>query len=130
MRIALTSVLVDDQTKALDFYTNVLGFETRMDVPAGEHRFVTVASPEGPDDVQLMLEPNAHPAGRTFQAAIYADGIPATSFASSDIQAEYERLTARGVVFRSPPKAMGPVTVATFDDTCGNLIQLHQTHPA
>ncbi len=127
MRIALTSVMVDDQTRALDFYTNVLGFEMRMDVPAGEYRFITVASPEGSDDVQLMLEPNAHPAARTFQAALYADGIPATSFASSDVQAEYERLTARGVVFRSPPTAMGPVTVATFDDTCGNLIQLHQT---
>ena len=126
MRIALTSVLVDDQEKALAFYTGVLGFVKRTDIPAGEFRFLTVASPEGPEGVELLLEPNHHPAGKVFQKALFDDGIPATSFASADVQQEYEGLRARGVVFRQPPTAMGPVTVATFEDTCGNLIQLHQ----
>ena len=127
MRIALTSVMVDDQEKALAFYTDVLGFVKKTDVPAGEFRFLTVASPEGPEGVELLLEPNAHPAAKVFQKAIFDDGIPATSFASADIQGEYERLRERGVVFRQPPTQMGPVTVAVFEDTCGNLIQLHQT---
>ena len=125
MRIALSSVMVDDQAKALQFYTETLGFVKMLDFPVGEHRWITVASPEGTPDVQLALEPNVHPAARPFQQALYADGIPATSFESRDIQQEYERLRAKGVVFRKPPTAMGPVTIAVFDDTCGNLIQLH-----
>lgn len=126
MRIALTSVMVDDQAKALQFYTETLGFVKVLDIPlGGEHRWITVASPEGTPDVQLVLEPNAHPAARPFQQALYADGIPATSFESRDVQQEYERLVAKGVVFRKPPTDMGPVTVALFEDTCGNLIQLH-----
>ena len=125
MRIALSSVMVDDQAKALLFYTETLGFVKMLDFPVGEHRWITVASPEGTPDVQLALEPNVHPAARPFQQALYADGIPATSFESRDIQQEYERLRAKGVVFRKPPTAMGPVTIAVFDDTCGNLIQLH-----
>ena len=125
MRIALSSVMVDDQAKALQFYTETLGFVKMLDFPVGEHRWITVASPEGTPDVQLALEPNVHPAARPFQQALYADGIPATSFESRDIQQEYERLRAKGVVFRKPPTDMGQVTVALFEDTCGNLIQLH-----
>ena len=126
LKIALTSVLVDDQDKALMFYTNVLGFVKKQDVPAGTFRFLTVVSPAGPDDVELLLEPNDNPAARTFQQAIYAQGIPATSFAVDDIQQEYERMTRLGVLFRTEPTPAGPVTLAVFDDTCGNLIQLHQ----
>jgi catechol 2,3-dioxygenase-like lactoylglutathione lyase family enzyme len=126
VRIALTSVMVDDQAKAHRFYTEVLGFVTKHDVPMGEARWLTVVSPEAPDGVELLLEPMGHPAARPFQKALYESGIPATSFASADIHAEYERLRERGVVFRSPPTQTGPVTVAVFDDTCGNLIQLHQ----
>ena len=125
MRINLTSVLVSNQEEALRFYTETLGFVTRQDVPMGEYRWLTVVSPEGSGDVELLLEPMGHPAARPFQQALYASGVPATSFASDDIHAEHARLSARGVVFRSPPTAMGPVTVATFDDTCGNRIQLH-----
>ena len=125
MRIALTSVLVDDQARALEFYTATLGFVKMLDIPMGEHRWLTVASPEGTPDVQLALEPNVHPAARPWQQALYADGIPLTSFESRDVQAEYERLVAKGVVFRKPPTDLGPVTIAIFDDTCGNLIQLH-----
>lgn len=125
MRIALASVLVDDQAKALAFYTEKLGFVKVLDIPMGEHRWLTVASPEGTPDVQLVLEPNVHPAARPWQQALYADGIPLTSFESRDVHAEYERLVAKGVVFRKPPTVMGPVTIAMFDDTCGNLIQLH-----
>lgn len=126
MRIELTSVLVDDQEKALRFYTEVLGFVKKTDLPAGEYRWLTVTSPEGPPGLELVLEPNAHPAARAYQQAIHADGIPATSFASSDVQAEYRRLSALGVPFRTPPTRTGPVTVAVFDDGCGNFIQLHQ----
>jgi len=126
MKIQLTSVLVDDQAKALSFYTEVLGFVKSKDIPAGGARFLTVVSPEGHPDVELLLEPNGHPAAKVFQKAIRDDGIPATSFASTDIQKEYERLTQRGVVFRTKPTAAGPVILAVFDDTCGNLIQLHQ----
>lgn len=126
MKITLTSVMVDDQAKALKFYTEVLGFVKKNDMPAGEYRWLTVVSPEGSADVELLLEPNAHPAAKTFQKAIFNDGIPATSFASANVQAEYERLSQRGVVFRTKPTQMGPVTVAVFEDTCGNLIQLHQ----
>jgi len=124
MRINVTSVFVDDQAKALDFYTDKLGFEAKTDVPAGEFRWLTVVSPEVPDGVELLLEPNAHPAAQAYQQAIVADGIPATSFAVDDVQAEFDRLTAMGVTFVQPPTAMGPVTTAVLDDTCGNLIQI------
>ncbi len=117
---------MDDQEKALRFYTEVLGFVKKTDLPAGEFRWLTVVSPEGPDDLELVLEPNVHPAALAFQRGIRADGIPATSFASRDVRAEHARLTALGVVFRTPPTEAGPVTVAVFEDTCGNLIQLHQ----
>lgn len=124
MKINLTSVMVDDQAKALAFYTDVLGFEKKVDVDLGPARWLTVISTESPD-IQLLLEPNSHPAAKVFQKALLDDGIPATSFASSDIHAEHARLAARGVVFRKPPTQAGPVTIAVFEDTCGNLIQLH-----
>ncbi len=124
MRINLTSVLVDDQDKALRFYTEVLGFVKKTEVPLGEHRWLTVVSPEDPDGVELVLEPDGHPAVRPFKEALVADGIPFTSFAVADVQAEYDRLTGLGVTFTQEPTAMGPVTTAVLDDTCGNLIQL------
>jgi catechol 2,3-dioxygenase-like lactoylglutathione lyase family enzyme len=124
VRITVTSVLVDDQDKALEFYTNVLGFQKQTEVPLGEHRWLTVVSPQQPDGVELLLEPDAHPAARTFKAALVEDGIPYTSFAVDDVHAEHERLTALGVRFTQPPTAMGPVTTAVLDDTCGNLIQI------
>jgi catechol 2,3-dioxygenase-like lactoylglutathione lyase family enzyme len=124
MKITLTSVLVDDQAKALAFYTDVLGFQAKEDVPLGEHRWLTVVSPEASDGVQLLLEPDGHPAARVFKEALVTDGIPFTSFSVDDVAAEYERLTAAGVHFTQPPTQMGPVTTAVFDDTCGNLIQL------
>jgi catechol 2,3-dioxygenase-like lactoylglutathione lyase family enzyme len=126
MRIALASVFVDDQSKALAFYTEVLGFRVRHDIPMGAFRWLTVESPEGVQGVELVLEPMAFPPARTYQAALYAAGIPATAFMTGDIAAEYARLRARGVVFRGEPQAMGPVTVALFEDTCGNLINLVQ----
>jgi catechol 2,3-dioxygenase-like lactoylglutathione lyase family enzyme len=122
--ITLTSVLVDDQEKALAFYTDVLGFQPKNDIPMGEHRWLTVVSPEHPDGVELVLEPDEHPAAQAFKRALVADGIPFTSFAVVDVQASYEALQARGVTFVQPPTAMGPVTTAVLDDTCGNLIQL------
>jgi catechol 2,3-dioxygenase-like lactoylglutathione lyase family enzyme len=124
MRINVTSVLVDDQDKALRFYTEVLGFKKHTEVPLGEHRWLTVVSPQQPDGVELLLEPDAHPAARTFKAALQEDGIPFTSFAVDDVEAEHARLTALGVRFTQPPTAMGPVTTAVLDDTCGNLIQI------
>ena len=127
MRINLTSVLVDDQDKALRFYTEVLGFVKKTEVPLGEHRWLTVVSPEDPDGVELVLEPDSHPAVRPFKEALVSDGIPFTSFAVADVQAEYERLSALGVTFTQPPTAMGPVTTAVLDDTCGNLIQIAST---
>ena len=126
IRIALTSVMVDDQDRAQKFYTETLGFVTKHDVPLGEFRWLTVVPAEGAGEVELLLEPNAHPAARVFQKALHDDGIPATSFACPDVQAEYERLSALGVAFRGPPRQAGPTTVAVFDDTCGNLIQIHQ----
>ncbi|MDP9120162.1 MAG: VOC family protein [Acidobacteriota bacterium] len=126
MKITLSSVFVEDQAKALRFYTEVLGFVKRKDVPLGKNRWLTVGSTEGAAEVELLLEPNEHPAAKAFQAAIFADGIPATSFTSTDIEGEYERLIGLGVVFRKKPTKMGPVTIAVFEDTCGNLIQLHQ----
>jgi glyoxylase I family protein len=126
MKITLTSVLVDDQTKALAFYTDVLGFQKKHDIPLGEYRWMTVTSPEGHGDVELVLEPNANPAARAFQAAMFAQGIPLASFESRDIAAECARLKTHGVAFTREPTKMGPVTIAVFADTCGNLIQLHQ----
>lgn len=126
MRIELSSVLVDDQAKALRFYTEVLGFVKKMDIPMGEHRWLTVVSPEALDGAQVVLEPNAFPPAKQYQRALLDAGIPATSFGVSNCQAEYERLTKLGVVFRTPPTNAGPVTVAMFEDTCGNLIQMHQ----
>lgn len=126
VKITLTSVFVDDQDKALTFYTEVLGFVKKSDLPVGAFKWLTVVSPEGPDDIELLLEPNDNPAAKAFQQAIYEQGIPATSFAVEDIRKEYERMAELGVVFRTEPTPTGPVTVAIFDDTCGNLIQLHQ----
>ena len=127
MRINLASVLVDDQDKALRFYTEVLGFKPKTDVPVGEHRWITVVSPEDPDGTELLLEPDAHPAAKPFKEALVADGIPFTAFAVDDVRAEFERLRGLGVRFTQEPTEMGPVTTAVFDDTCGNLIQLaHQ----
>jgi catechol 2,3-dioxygenase-like lactoylglutathione lyase family enzyme len=124
VRITLTSVLVDDQEKALRFYTDVLGFVKKNDVPMGEHRWLTVVSPEDPDGVELVLEPSEHPAVGPFKDALVADGIPFTSFSVADVQQEYDRLTALGVTFTQGPVAMGPVTTAVLDDTCGNLLQI------
>ena len=124
MQITLTSVLVDDQEKALRFYTDVLGFVPKNDVPLGEHRWLTVVSPEHPDGVELVLEPDAHPAARPFKEALVADGIPFTSFGVDDVHREFERLTALGVRFTQFPTDMGPVTTAVLDDTCGNLLQI------
>jgi catechol 2,3-dioxygenase-like lactoylglutathione lyase family enzyme len=124
VRINLASVLVDDQEKALRFYTEVLGFVKKTEVPLGEHRWLTVVSPENPDGVELVLEPDEHPAAKPFKAALVADGIPWTSFAVDDVPAEFDRLKGLGVTFTQEPVTMGPVTTAVFDDTCGNLIQI------
>jgi catechol 2,3-dioxygenase-like lactoylglutathione lyase family enzyme len=125
LRINLTSVLVDDQDRALRFYTDVLGFQLKHDVPLGEGmRWLTVVSPAAPDGVELVLEPSEHPAVAPFKSALVEDGIPYTSFAVDDVAAEHERLVAAGVRFTQAPRDMGPVTTAVFDDTCGNLIQI------
>jgi catechol 2,3-dioxygenase-like lactoylglutathione lyase family enzyme len=124
MRIVVTSVFVDDQARALEFYTSALGFVKKADIPMGEFRWLTVVSPETPDGPELVLEPDAHPAAGPFKEALVADGIPFTSFGVDDVHAEYERLRALGVRFTQAPTAMGPVTTAVFDDTCGNLIQI------
>ena len=126
MKIHLTSVMVDDQEKALRFYTDVLGFVKKSDIPMGEARWLTVVSPEDPDGTELVLEPSGHPAAKPFKEALVADGIPFTSFAVDDVKAEYERLRSLGVHFTQEPVDMGPVTTAVFDDTCGNLIQIAQ----
>ncbi|HEX5591510.1 MAG TPA: VOC family protein [Candidatus Limnocylindrales bacterium] len=124
MRIYVTSVLVDDQRKALAFYTDTLGFVKKHDIPLGEASWLTVVSPDDPDGTELLLEPDGHPAARPWKAALVADGIPLTSFAVDDVEAEYRRLEALGVEFTQPPTEMGPTTTAVFDDTCGNLIQI------
>ena len=124
MRINVTSVWVDDQERALRFYTDVLGFVKKVDVPVGEHRWLTVVSPDEPNGVELLLEPDAHPAARPLKEAFVADGMPFTSFAVDDAKAEFKRLQARGVRFTQEPTEMGPVMTAVFDDTCGNLIQI------
>jgi catechol 2,3-dioxygenase-like lactoylglutathione lyase family enzyme len=126
MRIVVTSVLVDDQEKALRFYTDVLGFEKKDDVPVGEHRWLTVVSPEDRNGTELLLEPDDHPAAGPFKAALVEDGMPATSFGVDDVAGEYRRLKGLGVTFTQEPMEMGPVTTAVFDDTCGNLIQIAQ----
>jgi catechol 2,3-dioxygenase-like lactoylglutathione lyase family enzyme len=127
MRINLASVLVDDQEKALRFYTDVLGFVKKHDIPVGEDRWLTVVSPQDPDGTELVLEPSSHPAVKPFKEALVADGIPYTSFAVDDVKAEYERMRGLGVRFTQEPVDMGPVTTAVLDDTCGNLIQIaHQ----
>lgn len=123
-RIDVTSVLVDDQDRALGFYTRVLGFLPRLDIPMGEHRWITVVSDQAPDGTQLVLEPDAHPAARTFKAALVEDGIPWTSFTVDDVRAEVERLRGLGVRIVQEPAEMGPVVTAVIDDTCGNLIML------
>ena len=126
MRINLSSVLVDDQEKALRFYTETLGFQKKHDIPLGEYRWLTVVSPELPDGTELVLEPDEHPAVKPFKAALVEDGIPFTSFAVDDVAAEHQRLVALGVVFTLPPTDFGTVIAAVFDDTCGNLIQIAQ----
>ena len=123
-RITITSVFVDDQAKAEAFYTGVLGFVKKQDVPMGEHRWLTVVSAAEPDGVELLLEPSEHPAAGPFKKALVTDGIPFTSFAVEDVHAEAERLKATGVVFTQDPTDLGPVVTAVFDDTCGNLIQI------
>ena len=126
MRIKLTSIMVDDQDKALRFYTEVLGFRKKHEIPVGAYKWLTVVSPEGPDDIELSLEPNANPAAKTFQEAMFAQSIPLAAFEVTGIQAEYARLKSLGVVFTREPAQMGPVTIAVFSDTCGNLIQMYQ----
>jgi catechol 2,3-dioxygenase-like lactoylglutathione lyase family enzyme len=124
MKISLTSILVDDQARALAFYTDILGFLKKSDIPMGGHRWLTVVSPAAVDGVELVLEPDEHPAAKQFKAALVADGIPFTSFTVDDVTREYERLVAAGVRFTQLPTPMGPVVTAVLDDTCGNLIQI------
>ena len=126
MRIKLTSVMVDDQEKALRFYTDVLGFKKKRDFPVGEYRWITVTSPEGPDDVELALEPNANPAGKAFQEAMFKQGIPIAAFEVDDLAADFASLSAKKVVFTRPPTPAGPISLAVLADTCGNLIQLYE----
>jgi catechol 2,3-dioxygenase-like lactoylglutathione lyase family enzyme len=126
LRIKLTSIMVDDQDKARRFYTGVLGFTKKHEIPVGEYKWLTVVSPEGPDDIELSLEPNANPAGKAFQEAMFAQGIPLAAFEVADIQSEYARLQQHGVAFTRAPTRTGPVIIAIFADTCGNLIQLYQ----
>jgi predicted enzyme related to lactoylglutathione lyase len=126
MKIQLTSVMVEDQDKALAFYTDVFGFKKKHDFPVGEYRWITVVSPEGHADVELALEPNVNPAAKTFQRAMFDQGIPLAAFEVGDIAAEYQRLRGQGVAFMREPTATGPVISAVCSDTCGNLIQLYQ----
>jgi predicted enzyme related to lactoylglutathione lyase len=126
MKIKLHSVLVDDQDKALKFYTQVLGFIKKQDIPVGEFKWLTVVSPEEPEGTELVLEPDDNPASKAFKKSIYEQGIPFTALQVDDIQKEYERMQALGVKFTQPPIQMGPVSQAVFDDTCGNLIQIYQ----
>lgn len=126
MKMYGKSVMVDDQKKALAFYTDKLGFTVKHNIPLGEHSWITLLSPEEPDGIELLLEPNEHPAARTFQEALMTDGIPWTAFSVDDIEAEVKRLEGLGVKFTQPPMKAGDATMAVFDDTCGNLIQLIQ----
>lgn len=124
MKMYIKGVMVDDQAKAHAFYTDILGFQTKHDIPIGEHRWISLVSPEEPDGVELSLEPNQHPAASVFQTALVEDGIPWTSFRVDDVQSEFERLQAAGVSFTQPPMEASGAKMATFDDTCGNLIQI------
>lgn len=124
MRIHLSTIFVDDQDKAVRFYTEILGFEKKEDVPVGEQRWLTVGAPGEEDGTQLVLEPDAHPAVKPFRDALVDDGIPFTSFAVDNVEAEYERLRSLGVRFTQPPTNLGPATMAVFEDTCGNLIAI------
>jgi len=126
MRIKLNSIFVNNQEKALRFYTDVLGFRKKQDFPVGGARWITVVSPEGPDDLELVLEPNGHPAASAYQSALMKDGIPCTALESADIQTEVKRLKEKGVVFTIEPTNAGSVIIAIFADTCGNLIQIYQ----
>ena len=126
MKIRLASVPVEDQENALQFYCDVLGFEKKVDIPLGEFRWLTVVSPDEPDAAQLLLEPNAHPAARTYQAALHEGGIPIASFEVANLDTEHARLVAAGVTFTAEPMDAGDTRVAVLDDTCGNLIQLYQ----
>jgi catechol 2,3-dioxygenase-like lactoylglutathione lyase family enzyme len=128
VKIHLTSILVDDQEKALRFYTETLGFQKKTDVPVGEYRWLTVVSPDDPDGTELLLEPDGHPAAKPFKRALVDDGIPYTSFAVDDVNAEYDRLRAEGVRFTQEPLELPTVTTAVLDDTCGNLIQIAAQH--
>lgn len=130
MKIYITSVFVDDQAKAHDFYTRVLGFKVKNDVPAGEHRWLTLVSPEDLDGTELLLEPSEHPAVKPYKEALVEDGIPATSFLVDDVDSEYEKLLSLGVAFTRTPMDAGPVRMAVLDETCGNLIQLLQMKSA
>lgn len=129
MRIHLASVFVDDQQKALRFYTETLGFKLKHNIPLGEHAWITVVPEEAPDGTELVLEPDAHPAAPPFKKALVEDGIPWTAFAVDDVKAEHERLTAKGVRFVLPPTDMGTIIAAVFDDSCGNLIQIQELKP-
>jgi catechol 2,3-dioxygenase-like lactoylglutathione lyase family enzyme len=126
MKIVLTSLLVDDQEKALKFYTEVLGFVKKRDIPIGESRWLTVVSPEGPEGIEMVLEPTSFPPSASYQFSLLSGGTPAMAFASDDIQAEYSRLKGLGVAFRGEPESRGPIVSVLFEDTCGNLINLFQ----
>jgi catechol 2,3-dioxygenase-like lactoylglutathione lyase family enzyme len=126
MQLKFVSLMVADQQKALDFYTSVLGFRKMADLPAGQHRWLTVTSPDGIDGVELVLEPMVFPPARTYQQALFEAGIPALALVTRDVHAEFERLSALGVVFRGAPEAVGPITATTFEDGCGNLVHLVQ----
>ena len=126
MKIIVTSLFVEDQEKAIEFYTKKLGFVKKHDVPTGEYRWITLVSPGEQDGTELLLEPNVHPAAKEYQKKIVAEGIPATMFGVADIHKEYKRLMEKGVKFTMEPTKMGEVTIAVFDDTCGNLIQIIQ----
>ncbi len=126
MRIKLASVMVENQDKALKFYTDVLGFIKKNDIPFGEYRWLTVVSPEEPNGAEVVLEPIGFPPAKTYQKALFEAGIPLTAFQADDIQKEYERMKKLGVVFKGKPKQTGPVKLCAFEDTCGNLIQIYQ----
>jgi catechol 2,3-dioxygenase-like lactoylglutathione lyase family enzyme len=124
IRVKLTSIMVNDQSRARRFYTDVLGFSIKHDIPCGDAAWLTLVAPDDPEGVELLLEPTGHPAAAPFQQALYNDGMPLTHLYTEDIAAEFERLKAKGVAFRGEPKAMGPTKIVDFDDTCGNLIRL------
>jgi catechol 2,3-dioxygenase-like lactoylglutathione lyase family enzyme len=124
IRVKLTSIMVNDQSRARRFYTDVLGFSIKHDIPCGDAAWLTLVAPDDPEGVELLLEPTGHPAAAPFQQALYKDGMPLTHLYTEDIAAEFERLKAKGVAFRGEPKAMGPTKIVDFDDTCGNLIRL------